>query len=724
MILNNKLINNKHKYICKNKLILLIIIFILLLLIIKFQIIIYKSNIPILLFIEKCYNDILINKSLYLTSQLPKISVIIPIYNAEQYIHYSLRSVQNQKMKEIEIIIIDDNSNDDSIKIVQKYMEEDKRIKLIENKNNRQILFSKSIGALNSKGKYIIELDQDDMFIRDDAFDIIYNESEKNDLDYLSFKYISAKNVFKEAKFINNFIKDKNIIIKQPYLKYSMFKTNNCLLWGHLIRADLYKKVIYHLWPIIINYKIIFQEDFLITFFILIFAERFKKIEKNIFFHFHNRESASKDYENNYDYFLSVIFAGNIFYDYYFDSFPEDIEIIMNYIGYISKHLKKAKKLYSSFFNYLFGKILSNFYLPLKNKIYIEKIFKISRCFDTSEKLNINQELIFEGPQTIKNRINNKPIKLSIIIVCSNNENLKNIINLIRTQNFEYFEIILIFDNDNEIIDNILVNYNKSFENIKLTKLIKNERKKGKLYSIIKGIAFVKGKYFLILDKNCFFLNNNALNNIYEEIEKEDFDVIEFNLYKIAQNNHTILYKCHHYSTEFNFSHIKYNLRFEDIDISKELLTNKLIKSDYFRKISKKYNLKGTEIIIDKFYNEILSFIINSNEHDFKRLNSTNIYMNEKYFEKIKFNDFINSNKEFINETIFYINFIFDNSKNTYEDKEIILQDFFKLLSVIFNKFTNVSQSSIELLNKFLDCKYISEQNKNLLKFYYNSLLC
>ena len=721
MILNNKLINNKHKYICKNKLILLIIIFILLLLIIKFQIIIHKSNIPILLFIEKCYNDILINKSLYLTSQLPKISVIIPIYNAEKYIHYSLRSVQNQKMKEIEIIIIDDNSNDDSIKIVQKYMEEDKRIKLIENKNNRQILFSKSIGALNSKGKYIIELDQDDMFIRDDAFDIIYNESEKNDLDYLSFKYISAKNVFKEAKFINNFIKDKNIIIKQPYLKYSMFKTNNCLLWGHLIRADLYKKVIYHLWPIIINYKIIFQEDFLITFFILIFAERFKKIEKNIFFHFHNRESASKDYENNYDYFLSVIFAGNIFYDYYFDSFPEDIEIIMNYIGYISKHLKKAKKLYSSFFNYLFGKILSNFYLPLKNKIYIEKIFKISRCFDTSEKLNINQELIFEGPQTIKNRINNKPIKLSIIIVCSNNENLKNIINLIRTQNFEYFEIILIFDNDNEIIDNILVNYNKSFENIKL---IKNERKKGKLYSIIKGIAFVKGKYFLILDKNCFFLNNNALNNIYEEIEKEDFDVIEFNLYKIAQNNHTILYKCHHYSTEFNFSHIKYNLRFEDIDISKELLTNKLIKSDYFRKISKKYNLKGTEIIIDKFYNEILSFIINSNEHDFKRLNSTNIYMNEKYFEKIKFNDFINSNKEFINETIFYINFIFDNSKNTYEDKEIILQDFFKLLSVIFNKFTNVSQSSIELLNKFLDCKYISEQNKNLLKFYYNSLLC
>jgi len=106
--------------------------------------------------------------------------VIIPIYNAEKYLHYSLRSVQNQKMKDIEIIIIDDNSNDNSNQIIHKFMKDDKRIKLIENKISRQILFSKSIGALNSRGKYIIEMDQDDMFIRDDAFDIIYNESENN----------------------------------------------------------------------------------------------------------------------------------------------------------------------------------------------------------------------------------------------------------------------------------------------------------------------------------------------------------------------------------------------------------------------------------------------------------------------------------------------------------------------------------------------------------------
>ena len=97
--------------------------------------------------------------------------------------------------------------------------------------------------------------------------------------------------------------------------------------------------------------------------------------------------------------------------------------------------------------------------------------------------------------------------------------------------------------------------------------------------------------------------------------------------------------------------------------------------------------------------------------------------MNENYFEKKKFNDFTTENTKLVNESIFYINFIFDNSKNTNEDKKIIIHDFFNVLNIIYNKFTDISKSSLELLQKFIDCKYISEQNKNLLKFYYYSLI-
>ena len=66
-----------------------------------------------------------------------------------------MRSVQNQKMKEIEIILIDDCSTDNTLDVIQKYMKDDERIRLIKNKENRKILYSKSIAALNARGKYI-----------------------------------------------------------------------------------------------------------------------------------------------------------------------------------------------------------------------------------------------------------------------------------------------------------------------------------------------------------------------------------------------------------------------------------------------------------------------------------------------------------------------------------------------------------------------------------------
>ena len=230
-------------------------------------------------------------------------------------------------MKDIEIIIIDDNSKDNSLYIIKSYMKNEKRIKLIENSENRKILFCKSFAALNSKGKYIIEIDQDDIFINDNTFDIVYNETEINNLDLLHFRAISGNDLVNIPKIIN--IKKNNFIDKQPELKYSIFKTNICVLWGNLIKTDLYKKVIYNLWEIIINYQIIYQEDFLITFFMLIFAERYKRIYDILYFHFIHDNQASKGIKNNSNYYLSVIFAGIIFYDYYINLYSKDLKIII-----------------------------------------------------------------------------------------------------------------------------------------------------------------------------------------------------------------------------------------------------------------------------------------------------------------------------------------------------------------------------------------------------------
>ena len=657
-----------------------------------------------------------------LKTKEPKLSVIIPVFNGGGFLKRSLKSVQKQRFKDIEIILVDDNSSDDSVKIIQGFMKKDKRIKLIENKENRRILFSKSFAALNSRGKYIIEIDQDDVFIGKDVFDILYDESEKYDLDILHFNHTFGENINDQPK-LNNFIENEKIDI-QPEIKFKQFKTNIYLLWGNLIKGDLYKKVIYNLWPIIINYKIIFQEDFLITFFILINAQKFKSIKNIFYYYFVSINQISCGHQNNPEFFLSVIFAGIVFYDYYIDSNPQDFQIIINYIDWFKGHLKVIQNLYPTLFNYFFGQILTNNQLLEINKNNITKEFNISDNCDSYPYLPINQtSFIFNelsNKQTNFHKQNSLLIELSIIIIYSSYEKIIKLINNISLQNFDSLEIIIIYDDENKTDYNILNNYIKSFDYIKL---IDNEIKKGMLYSISKGVILAKGNYLIIFEPNYFFTNRNALQNILNEIRNYDADIFEFNLYKILPTNYIVLYKCKHFESRFNFTQIKYNMEFNNIDIKDELLANKIIKSRFFKDIIKTYKLEKFNEIVDYYYNSIFEFIFTTNNHKFKRITSESIYINDSDLYKPRFNNFTTGEDKRINEVNFFINFIYDNSKENFENKQKILKEFFNVLSIIYNKFTITSNTSLELMNKFIGSEYISKENKTLLQFYYNSLI-
>ena len=73
------------------------------------------------LYTNSCVNNIIIDKKRYPLTKNPKISAIIPIYNGVKYLHYSLRSIQNQKMKDIEIILIDDCSTDGTQELYKNF---------------------------------------------------------------------------------------------------------------------------------------------------------------------------------------------------------------------------------------------------------------------------------------------------------------------------------------------------------------------------------------------------------------------------------------------------------------------------------------------------------------------------------------------------------------------------------------------------------------------------
>ena len=71
----------------------------------------------------------------------PKASIVIPIYNCEKFIHRAIRSIQNQNIFDLEIILVNDFSTDNTLYVLEKYQKEDPRIKIINNKKNMGILY-------------------------------------------------------------------------------------------------------------------------------------------------------------------------------------------------------------------------------------------------------------------------------------------------------------------------------------------------------------------------------------------------------------------------------------------------------------------------------------------------------------------------------------------------------------------------------------------------------
>ena len=321
----------------------------------------------------------------------------MPIYNGGKYLFYSLRSIQNQKLIDIEIILIDDYSNDNSINIIEKYMKEDPRIRLIKNNKNRKILYSKSIAALNSKGKYIIELDQDDMFIRNDCFSMLYYEAELNDLDLVHIRDFSKNKLLFDFQTKVDDIKDhlvypqKTNYKMQPFLKNKMFCGNNIyLLWGLLIKTDLYKKSIYHLWPIIMNYQIIFHEDYTISFMLIILAKKYKYLNRFAILHLIHPNSISNNFINNNEYYLSILFFANIMYKYYIKDNPKDIKILINFINLFLYCFQYGKKLYPNLYNYIINNILKNEFLTDKDKKNF--LIKVNITNSDYNKINNNNK--------------------------------------------------------------------------------------------------------------------------------------------------------------------------------------------------------------------------------------------------------------------------------------------------------------------------------------------
>lgn len=117
---------------------------------------------------------------------MPKISVIIPVYNTEKYLEKCLMSVINQTLKDIEIICINDNSADNSLNILEGFALKERRIKIIDLPQNIGVSASRNIGIDAAAGDYIIFIDSDDWW-EPDLLHSVFSSINESDSDIAVF---------------------------------------------------------------------------------------------------------------------------------------------------------------------------------------------------------------------------------------------------------------------------------------------------------------------------------------------------------------------------------------------------------------------------------------------------------------------------------------------------------------------------------------------------------
>lgn len=166
---------------------------------------------------------------------MDKVSIIIPVYNTEKFLPQCLNSIVHQTYKNLEIIIVNDGSKDNSDDICQKFAKHDKRIKIIY-QTNSGLSATRNKGLLNATGDYVHFIDSDD-YIDLDYYEKIISGNKKINADIIAAGVVSQNSSFYDVEY-----KHKSILTT---LSEKFIETNalsNCTVWRYVFKRDFLKR--------------------------------------------------------------------------------------------------------------------------------------------------------------------------------------------------------------------------------------------------------------------------------------------------------------------------------------------------------------------------------------------------------------------------------------------------------------------------------------------------
>ncbi|MBE6487592.1 MAG: glycosyltransferase [Methanosphaera stadtmanae] len=184
-----------------------------------------KKNIQLYNIIYDIFSD---NKYNILTKcdsffDIPSISIIVPVYNVEEYLEDSLNSIFNQSFSNFEVICVNDGSTDSSRDILEKFSKKNNNIKIID-QENRGCGSARNIGLKNASGEYVYFFDPDDI-LKENALEKLYANAKSNNSDIVLFKYsLLVDDSIEESSNYNIEKIFKNVDFNDFSFKYSAIK--------------------------------------------------------------------------------------------------------------------------------------------------------------------------------------------------------------------------------------------------------------------------------------------------------------------------------------------------------------------------------------------------------------------------------------------------------------------------------------------------------------------
>ena len=231
----------------------------------------------------------------------PKISIIIPIYNNEASLTSTIRSIENQNLEDIEIVAINDHSNDTSLKKLINLQKDDHRLAIIKNKVNRGILYDFINGALESSGEYVMFMYPGDYLPKGDALSKLYDIATKNykkKLEIVNFQACEFEIINDEIKIdslISNI--DKNNLtqlIRQPEIEnyfYQSYKHGKKeIIFDKMYRKAVIKRMSNFIGPNIWNLNINFSHEYILNFANIIKSKSIAYINDIYYCHFLDKD--------------------------------------------------------------------------------------------------------------------------------------------------------------------------------------------------------------------------------------------------------------------------------------------------------------------------------------------------------------------------------------------------------------------------------------------------